>query len=112
MSLAPACATGNYRGMPPVTDVPTIDPVVWNPFDPVMRSDPYPVYHRLLAEDPVHENPLGMVVLTRFADCETMLRRPSASSDESKSPTFQDFVLSTDDPEELQRLMEMRPFLF
>jgi unspecific monooxygenase len=88
------------------------DPVVWNPFDPVMRTDPYPVYQRLLAEDPVHENALGMLMLSRFTDCETVLRHPNASSDESKAPAFTEFVQAAEDPDELQRLLEMRPFLF
>ena len=42
--------------------------------DPGFLADPYPVYHRLRAEDPVHRHPLGFVVLTRYEDVAAFLR--------------------------------------
>ena len=50
--------------------------VQFNPMDPAFVADPYPTYHRLRAEDPVHHSPLGFWVLTRYADVMTMLRDP------------------------------------
>jgi pimeloyl-[acyl-carrier protein] synthase len=48
--------------------------VYFNPMDPEFIEDPYPMYHRLRAEDPVHHNPLGFWVLTRYEDVVTALR--------------------------------------
>jgi cytochrome P450 len=44
----------------------------FNPFTAEFRRDPYPLYHRLRAQDPVHRN-LGMWVLTRYCDVMTVL---------------------------------------
>jgi pimeloyl-[acyl-carrier protein] synthase len=48
----------------------------FNPMDPEFLADPYPTYHRLRAEDPVHHSPLGFWVLTRFEDVVAALRDP------------------------------------
>jgi cytochrome P450 len=48
----------------------------FNPMDPEFLADPYPTYHRLRAEDPVHRSPLGFWVLTRYEDVVTVLRDP------------------------------------
>ncbi|HKW92552.1 MAG TPA: cytochrome P450 [Methylomirabilota bacterium] len=50
--------------------------IPFNPMDPEFVADPYPTYHRLRAEDPVHHSPLGFWVLTRYADVIAMLRDP------------------------------------
>ncbi len=50
--------------------------VHFNPMDPEFVADPYPTYHRLRAEDPVHHNPLGFWVLTRYEDVVAALRDP------------------------------------
>ena len=44
--------------------------------DPEFVADPYPTYHRLRSEDPVHESPLGFWVLTRYEDVVASLRDP------------------------------------
>src|SRR5437868_6080684 len=46
----------------------------FNPMEPEFVADPYPTYHRLRAEDPVHESPLGFWVLTRYDDVVATLR--------------------------------------
>jgi pimeloyl-[acyl-carrier protein] synthase len=48
--------------------------VSFNPMDPEFVADPYPTYHRLRAEDPVHKSPLGFWVLTRYEDVVAVLR--------------------------------------
>jgi cytochrome P450 len=48
--------------------------VQFNPMDPEFVANPYPTYHRLRAEDPVHLSPLGFWVLTRYDDVVTALR--------------------------------------
>jgi len=57
----------------------------FNPFLPEVHEDPYPLYHRLRAEDPVHRSPLGFWVLTRHADVIAMLRDPRMSRDPLRS---------------------------
>jgi cytochrome P450 len=48
----------------------------FNPMDPEFIADPYPTYHRLRSEDPVHHSPLGFWVLTRYEDVVASLRDP------------------------------------
>jgi len=48
----------------------------FNPMDPEFLADPYPTYHRLRVEDPVHHSPLGFWVLTRYEDVSSVLRDP------------------------------------
>ena len=48
----------------------------FNPMAPEFVADPYPTYHRLRAEDPVHQSPLGFWVLTRYDDVVASLRDP------------------------------------
>ena len=43
----------------------TAEPLVFNPFDPEFRVDPYKSYRRFLAEDPVHQSMFGGWVVTR-----------------------------------------------
>jgi hypothetical protein len=47
---------------------------VFDPFDPAFIADPYPFYHRLRREDPVHRHPLGFYVLTPYDDVALLLR--------------------------------------
>ena len=44
------------------------EPVVYNPYLPGVLADPYPHYHQLRTEAPVHWSPLGFWVFTRYAD--------------------------------------------
>jgi cytochrome P450 len=50
--------------------------VPFNPMDPEFVADPYPTYHRLRTEEPVHHSPLGFWVLTRYEDVVSVLRDP------------------------------------
>ena len=52
------------------------EPVQFNPLLPEFIADPYPFYARLRAEDPVHHSPLGLWVLSRYADALLVLRDP------------------------------------
>jgi cytochrome P450 len=84
-------------------------PLAFNPFDPDFKKNPYPTYARLRNEDPVHESPLGFLVLTRYDDATTLLRDPRGSSDSTRSEAFNGLVDAGDiDPEVANR----RPFLF
>jgi pimeloyl-[acyl-carrier protein] synthase len=59
----------------------TSDTLAFNPYLPEVHEDPYPLYHRLRAEDPVHRSDLGFWVLTRHADVLAVLRDPRLSRD-------------------------------
>jgi cytochrome P450 len=51
-------------------------------FGPGMVADPYPVYDRLRASDPVHwHEPFGAWVLTRYADVAAVLHDPRFSAE-------------------------------
>ena len=69
-------------------------PVEFNPFDPEFRNNPYPLYHRLRTEDPVHWSILaGRWVLSRHADCVAVLRDAARfSADPYKWEGFQEFL--------------------
>lgn len=68
----------------------TTQPIVFNPIDPAFRANPYPIYERILAEDPVHLTPFGVRAFARHADCIAILRDPKRfSSDDRKSPFYQ-----------------------
>lgn len=56
-------------------DLTAAPPVEFNPLLPEFRIDPHPFYRQLRTLDPVHWSPfLGFWVLTKYADCVTVLR--------------------------------------
>ncbi|MGZ4759381.1 MAG: cytochrome P450 [Acidimicrobiales bacterium] len=59
-------------------------------------ADPWPTYDRLRQEAPYWRNPEGVTVLTRYADCEAVLRdsRFSSSNDHADPP----MILAEGDP--------------
>jgi pimeloyl-[acyl-carrier protein] synthase len=51
-------------------------------FGPDMRADPYPVYHRLRATDPMHwDEHLQVWIVTRYRDVASALHDPRLSAD-------------------------------
>ena len=53
----------------------------FNPFLAEFQRDPYPTYHRLRIEDPVHRS-FDTWVLTRYADVKAVLRDPRFGADQ------------------------------
>ena len=54
---------------------------------PELWADPHPHYHRMRAETPIKAFPeWDEFVLTRWADCERVLRDPTMSSDPEQPP--------------------------
>jgi len=50
--------------------------------DPVRRNDPHPLYHQIREEHPIMAFPdQGQYLLTRWEDCERVLRDPRFSAD-------------------------------
>lgn len=48
---------------------------------PEGRADPYPRYARLRTEAPVHQSMFGFWALTRYDDCQQVLRHPGVGKD-------------------------------
>lgn len=48
----------------------------FNPFDREFLADPYPTYHRLRLEEPLHRSILGSWVITSYVDAKAVLRDP------------------------------------
>ncbi len=48
--------------------------VRYDPFDPAFRDDPYPTWTALRESEPMHRSPIGVYVLTRYADVWNLLR--------------------------------------
>ena len=67
----------------------------FNPFDPVWRADPYPLYQRLREEAPIgHVAGLDIWYFSRYADCLALLRDPRTGSDTRKSEIYQRLISS------------------
>jgi cytochrome P450 len=92
----------------------TTQPIVFNPIDPAFRANPYPIYERILAEDPVHLTPFGVRAFARHADCLAILRDVKHfSSDDRKSPNYGSIREAfTTDMGDADISDEDRPFLF
>lgn len=90
--------------------------LVFNPFDPGFRIDPYPVYTRLLNEAPIHQTPFGGYAFARYDDCQAILRDHRRwSSDGRRSPNYEilrQAVRATLGPEADLIDESVRPFLF
>ena len=89
-----------------------VEPLIFNPLDPNFRLDPYAVYARLRAEEPIHDSPLGAVVLSRYADCLAILKDHRSSSDARNSEIFKNAVEEGKVDPEQQGLNDTQPFLF
>jgi cytochrome P450 len=62
--------------------------IKFNPFIPEFYVNPYPTYHRLQVEDPVHLSSIGAWVITRYADVAKALRDPRLSSKPSEISSY------------------------
>jgi cytochrome P450 len=61
---------------------------VYNPFVPGFAENPYPHYAALRDGDPVHQNPFGVWMVSRYDDVRSLLRDPSLSvEDRHMHPT-------------------------
>jgi len=66
-----------------------------NAIDDAFCQDPFPTYRTLREHDPVHRNPDGSYLLTRYADVAKSFRHPGMSSDKTVAfkPKFGDSPL-------------------
>jgi cytochrome P450 len=98
------------------TALPTPDDPVFDPFDPLWASDPFPLYADLRERAPVHRNQLGFWVFARHSDCMSILRDRRASSDGQNTnlDRLTEGFRSRIDPDDplAAAFVEARPFLF
>jgi cytochrome P450 len=85
--------------MPPTAP----DGVLFNPFLPEVRADPYPLYRRLREHNPVHESPVGVTVFARYADAEAILANRRFSVDHRHAEGVLNLAAVHRDPELLDR---------
>jgi len=72
MTLSTGTSQSSGRTEPPLS--------LYHLLDPEILANPYPLYHRLRSEDPVHWDPfLHAWVVTRYADVITVFQRFSAN---------------------------------
>ena len=57
--------------------------------DPTTRADPYPLYDQFLNRGPLSIPKGNLVVFSRYADCDEVLRHPYTASDRLKSTAAQ-----------------------
>lgn len=66
--------------------------VTFDPFAPGFQADPYPQWTALREQDPVHETPFGLWMLTRYDDVARFVREPGLSAEEGRArpnPVFE-----------------------
>jgi cytochrome P450 len=79
---------------------PAIQPLQYQPFSRENASDPYPHYHALRDEDPVHySSVLRGWLLTRYADVVTVLRDQTFSVNRYNAKVTQEIGLPMIEPE-------------
>ncbi len=61
------------------------DTLLFNPFDPAFRANPYPFYDILREQAPVYMSPLETIVLSRYDDVAVTLRSNDFSRDIEKN---------------------------
>jgi cytochrome P450 len=89
---------------------------MFDPFDPSWSSDPWPLYADLRHRAPIHRNELGFWVVSRHADCLSILRdrRVSSNSMNVANEGLPRGIRRRDgdDSAMAAAMVEMRPFLF
>jgi cytochrome P450 len=75
--------------------------VLFDPADPGLRRDPYPVYRRLREQAPTYRSPAGVWYFSRYADCFALFRDPALSYDPTKTTVFQ--ATLSDEPGQRER---------
>jgi cytochrome P450 len=61
------------------------EPILFNPFEPGFYEDPYAQYRLLRERDPVHQSPMGVRMLFRYADVSSILADHRQSADFRKA---------------------------
>jgi cytochrome P450 len=89
----------------------------YDPFAPERRANPYPLYHQMREEAPVHWSESQQAwMCTRYADCVDVLRDPRSSSDQDNAEAVQAERAKMQDVAggtgSMFAAMDVRPMLF
>ena len=60
----------------------------YNPLDPDITRNPYPVYAYLRREAPIYRTPLGFLAVSRYRDVLAILRYPARFSSSATPAKF------------------------
>ncbi len=92
-----------------------VDNLLFNPFMPEMRANPYPAYQLLRAADPVHRAFVDgfpeVWILTRHRDVTALLRDSRVSSDRRKSALYEAFIQTLPESFRAEELVPSMLFL-
>lgn len=72
--------------------------ISFDPTDPTLQADPYPAYRLLRDELPVMRGPLGAWLVSRYEDCETLLRDRRMGKDFANSKFFEQIMGGAAEP--------------
>jgi cytochrome P450 len=78
-----------------MTDTDAGPELLFNPFDPAFRANPYPFYDILREKAPVYMSPLETIVLSRYDDIAVTLRSNDFSRDIEKNANLPSSPLQT-----------------
>jgi cytochrome P450 len=82
------------------------EPLYWDPFDPALRDDPYPLWRRLRDEAPVwHNERYDFWVLSRYHDIE-VAQKDTRTLSSSHGTTIE---MMTDEPMQTGMIIAMDP---
>ncbi|NMM91438.1 hypothetical protein B2J88_45295 [Rhodococcus sp. SRB_17] len=60
-------------------------PLEYNPLDPTVKQDPYPIYRQLRLQNPVHRSPIGIWFVADRQNCDRILRSRDFGKDFANS---------------------------
>lgn len=75
-------------------------------FTPEVRADPFPLYRRLLEEDPVHDTGFGLWLVSSYDDCRAALRDPRFSAEFRTMANYEETMVAVGRDTPVQELME------
>lgn len=75
-------------------------------FTPEVRADPFPLYRRLLEEDPVHDTGFGLWLVSSYEDCRAALRDPRFSAEFRTMANYEETMVAVGRDTPVQELME------
>src|SRR5260370_19999849 len=63
-----------------------------NVVDPAFRADPYPFFQTLRETDPIHWNPPGAWLITRYGDAMALLRDPRIGQPKGRTADYSAYL--------------------
>jgi cytochrome P450 len=89
------------------------DALLFDPFNPTWRANPYLSLNKLRETDPVYKSPLGMYLISEYEDVKEILKHKAASSDLNKAAELSGIVPTRQQPDiDFSTIGDFTPFLF